>query len=180
MEFLSLIINPFAAFQALRDFLELGGDVLGSILITTFIMWLLIAERYWFFSFRYKEKVAQVLDVWKQRQDHTSWHALQIRQMLISQLRGDAEKFLGFIKTLVAIAPLLGLLGTVTGMVEVFDVMAIMGSGNPRAMAAGVAKATLPTMAGMVTALSGLYFSARLNARATQSVEKAADNMPLQ
>ena len=63
------------------------------------------------------------------------------------------------VKTLVALCPLLGLLGTVTGMIEVFDVMAIAGSGNARAMAAGVSKATIPTMAGMVAAISGLYFS---------------------
>ena len=47
----------------------------------------------------------------------------------------------------------MGLMGTVTGMIEVFDVMAISGSGNPRSMAAGVSKATVPTMAGMVAAL---------------------------
>ena len=52
-------------------------------------------------------------------------------------------------------------------MIEVFDVMAISGSGNPRAMASGVSRATVPTMAGMVAALSGVYFSARLN-RLTQ------------
>ena len=51
-------------------------------------------------------------------------------------------------------------------MIEVFDVMAAAGSGNPRAMASGVSRATIPTMAGMVAALSGLYFSARLSRRA--------------
>jgi biopolymer transport protein ExbB len=43
-------------------------------------------------------------------------------------------------------------------MIEVFDVMTILGTGNPRAMASGVSKATIPTMAGMVVALSGLFF----------------------
>lgn len=48
-------------------------------------------------------------------------------------------------------------MGTVTGMIEVFDVMAVAGSGNVRSMAAGVSKATIPTMAGMVGALSGVF-----------------------
>ena len=61
------------------------------------------------------------------------------------------------------IAPLGGLLGTVTGMIEVFDVMAIAGSGNARSMASGVSKATIPTMAGMVGALSGVFASTWLN-----------------
>ena len=63
------------------------------------------------------------------------------------------------VKTLVALCPMLGLLGTVTGMIEVFDVMAA-GGGNTRGMAAGVSKATLPTMAGMVAAPLGLLSQA--------------------
>ena len=79
------------------------------------------------------------------------------------------------VKSLVAVCPLLGLLGTVTGMIEVFDVMAIAGSGNVRAMAAGVSKATIPTMAGMVAALSGLYFSVSMERFAQRETERVAD-----
>ena len=61
------------------------------------------------------------------------------------------------IKTCIALAPLFGLLGTVTGMIEVFQVMAFSGGGDARAMAGGVSKATLPTMAGMVVSLSGIF-----------------------
>ena len=53
--------------------------------------------------------------------------------------------------------PLFGLLGTVTGMIAVFDVMAHKGLGNPRLMASGVSQATLPTMVSMVMALVGLF-----------------------
>ena len=81
------------------------------------------------------------------------------------------------LKTLIALCPLLGLLGTVTGMIEVFDVMAIAGSGNPRAMASGVSRATIPTMAGMVAALSGLYFSARLNRLTTKNIRAFQDQL---
>jgi biopolymer transport protein ExbB len=52
--------------------------------------------------------------------------------------------------------PLLGLLGTVTGMLEVFDAMAATGSNNARLMAAGVSKATVSTLAGMVVAIMAL------------------------
>ena len=62
------------------------------------------------------------------------------------------------IQTLVALCPLLGLMGTVTGMIQVFEVMAMSGTSNARAMAAGVSRATIPTMAGMVGALSGVFF----------------------
>jgi biopolymer transport protein ExbB len=79
------------------------------------------------------------------------------------------------IKTLVALCPLLGLLGTVTGMIEVFDVMAVAGNGNPRAMASGVSMATIPTMAGMVAALSGLYMSAQLTNFARDEAQRLGD-----
>ena len=77
---------------------------------------------------------------------------------MISRASLALKKNVGLIKALIAICPLLGLMGTVTGMVTVFDVMTYSGSGNARAMAAGVSKATVPTMAGMVAALSGVYF----------------------
>ena len=69
---------------------------------------------------------------------------------------------MGLIKTLVAMAPMLGLLGTVTGMIEVFHVMAVTGGGDPKLMAGGVSRATVPTMAGMVAALSGVFAQAYL------------------
>ena len=53
--------------------------------------------------------------------------------------------------------PLLGLLGTVTGMIEVFNIMAVTGGGDAKSMAGGVSRATIPTMAGMVAALSGVF-----------------------
>ena len=81
------------------------------------------------------------------------------------------------IRSLVAVCPLLGLLGTVTGMIEVFDVMAIAGAGNARAMAAGGSKATIPTMAGMVAALSGLAVSAQLDRFARDRTQRLADHL---
>ena len=99
--------------------------------------------------------------------------------MMISDARLKANANLSYIKVLVALAPFLGLLGTVTGMVEVFDVMAVTGSGNARAMAAGISKATLPTMAGLVVALSGLFFTTSLERRAERSVRQLQDDLDL-
>jgi len=67
----------------------------------------------------------------------------------------------------------------VTGMIEVFDVMAA-GSGNTRGMAGGVSKATLPTMAGMVAALSGMLFSIQLERFAEDETQRVADQLELQ
>ena len=92
----------------------------------------------------------------------------------------ELETGLQYIKVLVALCPLFGLLGTVTGMIEVFDVLSIAGSGNARAMAGGVSKATIPTMAGMVAALSGLLLSVRLEQHAADEGERVADRLEIE
>ena len=94
---------------------------------------------------------------WQAVGDHSTWRAQQIKDKLTSQAKTEVNKYLSLVNTCVALAPLFGLLGTVTGMIEVFQVMAFTGGGDARSMAGGVSKATLPTMAGMTTALSGVF-----------------------
>ncbi len=178
-DFLLKLIRPDLAYISLRDFLELGGDVLLAIMLATFIMWSLIIERYWHYATAQKQISKKVIMGWNERSDHSSWYARRIREKLISEVKQSSERGLIYIKTLVAAAPLLGLLGTVTGMVEVFDVMAITGSSNARAMAAGISKATLPTMSGMVAALSGLFFIAQLESRSKRAIRSVEDQLSL-
>ena len=162
-----------------RDFMETGGDVLILIAITLFLMWTLILERTWYYRISHPVDRERVLAEWNGRDDQSSWNAHQGRRLLISEVQARLDSGLYMIKTLVALCPLLGLLGTVTGMIEVFDVMAISGSGNARAMASGVSKATIPTMAGMVAALSGLIFSVQLDRFARDEGERVADSLTI-
>ena len=171
--------GDFDIFGQIQQFLEKGGPVLNAIMVITFFMWALIMERFIYFALFHKQVVADVVGRWNARPDRKSWHAHQVRYQLISEVRENTVVGLGFIATLVALCPMFGLLGTVTGMVEVFDVMAITGSSNPRAMAGGVSKATIPTMSGMVAALSGLYFSFRLARKAQTEVLEVADHLEL-
>ena len=142
--------------DALRAFLERGGDVLLVIGAVTLLMWTFVIERIWYFRVGHPKEIRRVLRIWNARSERVSWYALQERQLLISEVDEKLSESVSMIRTLIALCPMLGLLGTVTGMIEVFDVMAISGSGNTRAMASGVSKATIPTMAGMVAALSGM------------------------
>ena len=159
-----------------RDFIELGGNVLAVIAFVTGVMWTLIYERFWYFRRQHKLEVTRVQKIWDEWEDHSSWEGRQFRRMLISEVRLKLEQGLSLIQTIVAVCPMFGLLGTVTGMIEVFDVMA-GGSGNARGMAAGVSKATLPTMAGMVAALSGMLFSIQLRRFAQSEADRVADSL---
>jgi len=163
------------ALLATRDFVETGGPVIPVIIAVTFAMWVLIIERFWYLRTGHTRAVEAAVAQWRARRETMSWHAHQIRRLLVSRVARRLDGPIPLIKTLVALCPLLGLLGTVTGMVEVFEVMAIAGSGNPRAMASGVAHATIPTMAGMVAALSGLAFSVQLERRARRERDRVAD-----
>jgi len=150
-------------FDSIQQFLNAGGDVLWIILWTSICLWSLIVERCLYFKLTYpkhrEQWVNQWVNQWENRTNKYSQQALYIRECIISEARISMEKTVPIIKMLVALCPLLGLLGTVTGMIHVFDVMAVTGSGNARAMASGVSQATIPTMAGMVIAIAGLYFS---------------------
>ena len=163
--------------EVVGDFMEAGGDVLWAICAVTLLMWALILEREWYFHFLYPKDLEQVFERWSARSEHVSWNSKQIRRQMIAELSEKLDHSLPQIKTLVALCPLLGLLGTVTGMIHVFDVMALAGSSNPRAMASGVSLATIPTMAGMVAALSGLYFIHQLQRFARIESQKVADHL---
>lgn len=165
---------------AVRDFVERGGNVLLVIALVTAVMWMLIYERFWYFRTQHKKEIEEAQRLWSEWSDHTTWEARQYRRMLISDVRLKLERGLPLIGTIVAVCPMFGLLGTVTGMIEVFDVMAVAGSGNARGMAAGVSKATLPTMAGMVAALSGMLFSIQLRRFAQSEAERVADSLLIQ
>ena len=166
-------------FETIFDFLATGGDVLKVIFLTAFFLWVLIVERLLFFKKRCPQITRQTIESWNERTDKTSWFAKKIRECKISQLHSELTHNIPFIKTLVALCPLLGLLGTVTGMIAVFDVMALTGTGNARLMASGISMATIPTMAGMVTALSGLYFGNLFREKAKKIKRFIEDNMEL-
>ena len=164
-------------FEAIRDFMELGGPVLTLIGWTIFAMWVLIVERLIYFQTGLKAEGQRVREAWKARTERSSWYAHSIRDAMISEFSMSANTAIPVIQTLVALCPLLGLMGTVTGMIEVFDVMAISGSGNARSMASGVSKATIPTMAGMVGALSGVFLVTLLTRRVDREVENLQDDL---
>ncbi|HHJ35897.1 MAG TPA: MotA/TolQ/ExbB proton channel family protein [Gammaproteobacteria bacterium] len=165
------------ALRSVSEFMDLGGGVLILIVVLLLVMWTLIFERMLYINGPYTRLVEQTIAEWEARSERNSWHAHAIRERLISIVYQKLEHNMPLIKTCIALSPLLGLLGTVTGMIEVFEVMAISGSGNARSMAAGVSKATVPTMAGMVAALSGVAMHTLLSNKVAIKKEQLSDHM---
>ena len=167
----------FDMFVAIRDFMELGGPVLNIVAIAILLMWILIVERVLYFRSDHRKLFDDVVSTWSRRAERHTWNAHRIREGLVSRVKLAANGQIQLIKTFVALCPLLGLLGTVTGMIEVFDVLALSGTGNARSMAAGVARATIPTMAGMVGALSGVFAATILARAASREVERLEESL---
>ncbi|HEY9034790.1 MAG TPA: MotA/TolQ/ExbB proton channel family protein [Pseudomonadales bacterium] len=165
--------------ELIAQFMQAGGEVLYLIAALTFVMWMLIMERSWYYLVDLKKDRASALQQWEARAERTSWAAHKIRLLLVSQVKLAIHQHLPLIQAMVALCPMFGLLGTVWGMIEVFNVMAVTGGGDVKAMASGVSKATIPTMAGMVAALSGLFASTFLKRMAEREITLLEDQLTM-
>jgi len=163
--------------ENVSSFLDAGGPVLWVIIAVAAVIGFLVAERYWYVLGIFPRRMQHFTGVWQKTRNPDGKLARHERTALISQAQIQLRRSLPLLKTLVALCPLLGLLGTVTGMIEVFDVVTVLGTGNARAMASGISRATLPTMAGMVVALPGLYFCLQLEQQVKRSVEQLSDRL---
>ena len=155
--------------------MENGGLVLWIILLASLLMWTLIIERYLFVYFIHPQQVKNLINDWQQRPERRSWYAQKIRQGMIAESTLSLKRYLMSIRTLIVALPMLGLLGTVDGMIQTFDVLTVFGTGNARGMAGGISVALITTMGGLLAALSGMYFSTQLEQRVARAVDNVAD-----
>ena len=166
-----------APFDSAGQFLHLGGWVLKWILLAALLLTTLILERCWYLLRIHPRAQALRLAQWRGRDERQSWAARRIREQLISELKIGLSSTLPLIRVMVPLAPLLGLLGTVTGMLEVFDAMTAAGQSDVRAMAYGVSHAMISTLAGLVVSLFALLASVQLGARVRELSERLPDLM---
>lgn len=159
-------------FDPLRQFFATGGPALWAIFAAAIALWALIIERFVFFWRHYPSLENEAVSRWLARSDRQSWHALQIRKMEIVQMSHQLRRGLPLIRSLTVMLPILGLLGTVNGMIFTFTVMQLFGTGNANGLASGISEALVTTMAGLVCAVPGLYFSSSLDRIAAKSVQR--------
>jgi biopolymer transport protein ExbB len=69
----------------------------------------------------------------------------------------ELERFLNTLGTIASISPLLGLLGTVTGIIRAFNAISLEGTGDPRVLSAGIGEALIATAAGLCVAIPSLF-----------------------
>ena len=155
-------------FDSVASLYDDGGVVLLVIVVISIVAWSLLFVKWIAVRARTAElNEASQIDVRINRSTLAMW---------IDGERGSIFEGFGPIHVSAALLPLLGLLGTVMGMLETFEVIKIEGTGDPRLMADGIRKALLTTQAGIFTALTVLVGARVLNSRAARlerSVELA-------
>ncbi|WP_095210368.1 MotA/TolQ/ExbB proton channel family protein [Endozoicomonas ascidiicola] len=163
----------------LEEFMHQGGPVLFAIALVSSLLWMLVFDRIAFLANHYPDFKHRAVTEWRNRPDLPLKTDQIVRERLINITLGRIHNRYSLINTIIAICPLLGLLGTVTGMLDVFQIMSSSGTGSARAMADGVSRATIPTMAGMVAALSGLLAMIWLNLRYRQEQAELSRSLKL-
>ena len=170
------------------NYLAGGGVIMIPLGIVSLWMWLLIIERLIFFRSLQCDDVSfqEIQGIWSGENAPSMKKGLcadilnnfsRIRtgdssldkcclNFLIMRNRPSIRRNLAVIAVLAGIAPLLGLLGTVTGMMTTFEVLGNFGTSNIRAMAGGLSEALLTTQTGLVVAIPGMFMAGFLNRRA--------------
>ena len=167
-------------FEPFRVFMDSGGQILWVILFVSIVTWFLIIERWVYMFYIYPVEMSVVIDLWQQRKEFHSWSAHRRREQCISEVAEKLRLHLQLIHSLVAVLPILGLLGTVIGMVQTFDVLAIFGTGNARALAGSISTALVTTMAGLVSSIPCLLVSNLLDGRSEREIEQLSDKLIVQ
>ncbi|RLB94039.1 MAG: MotA/TolQ/ExbB proton channel family protein [Deltaproteobacteria bacterium] len=176
-------------FYHMADYIRSGGVVMVPILLVSFCMWVLIFNRIMFMQRLYAKNITRKeagelvkQNLWPEKK-YKGVNSLLVREFYrhrsfdrdlddfildetVLRLTGSMDKYLSIITMLSAVAPLLGLLGTVVGMMGTFDVITVFGTGNARAMAGGISVALITTQTGLMVSIPGLYMSGWLRRRA--------------
>jgi biopolymer transport protein ExbB len=158
------------------EFMQKGGPVMWLIAAMALVLWSLIFERLWYVLKGFDTDIQYAVQQWVKNKSEHAKSEQSFRLLLTSDLVHKLDERLPLIKSLIALCPLLGLLGTVSGMIAVFDVIAFTSMGDIKLMASGVSQATIPTMSSMVVAISGIFALWFLQKRTNTSKQMISDH----
>lgn len=161
MDFFNAIILTFTR----------GGLVMWPIAIFSLYGFALIIERWLFYKQQFllfsdnnspdtnssKSCVENILEIVKATNELDSSEQSEKVRNVFREEQATIEKKLSTISVIATMLPMLGLLGTVVGMISAFDVIALHGTGNPNLMAEGISQALITTEAGLLTSIPMFY-----------------------
>jgi biopolymer transport protein ExbB len=185
-------------YYALEAYLVAGGMIMLPLVVISVAMWILIINRMFFFRRLtrknmtreraaryiqenqipdpkdYKGAIAMLVTEFQARRTGKMNLDRSILDETVMSVVSKLDDNLTVIGVLARVSPLLGLLGTVTGMIATFDVISVFGAGNARAMAGGISEALITTQTGLMVAIPGLYAHNFLTRRAENLKRRVA------
>ncbi len=174
----------------LEAYFHTGGVVMVPLALVSLVMWVLIVDRVLFFRTlhrknmdlgaarehirsqripdpaKYRGIISLLVVRFQQRRSGDPQLDRFILDETVLGLNRSLDAYLAIIGVLAAVAPLLGLLGTVTGMIGTFDILAVFGTGNAKGMSGGISEALITTQTGLLVAIPGVYMKGFLEQRA--------------
>lgn len=149
-------MSQIALIEATVDTVVRGGWVMWPIFISGWIAWLLILERgYQVLKLHGRSKSSLLATLSSEvRRLHSLGHDSVMKgvELHATEAHANLRKHMRTIQMFAAMAPLMGLLGTVSGMVHTFEIITLFGFGNPVLLAEGISEALLTTQAGLLVA----------------------------
>ena len=142
-------------------FMSLGGGILWVLFAVSLCLWCVVLERWWYLQVEWRHVQKKWLFSWLFRENHHSWCSQTLKESWLAEGRLRLFSKLRLIKLLTVLCPMLGLLGTVTGMILVFDELAREQSSISQ-LSESIAMATFPTLVGMVVSIVGIMAFSRL------------------
>lgn len=181
------------------ELIKAGGPLMWPLLLCSIISLAIIAERFWSLQTKRIAPKNLLAQVWQwQKSGHldakrlqqlrkssplgrilaaglvNSRHEREVMKESIEEVGRhvvhEMERFLNTLGTIAAITPLLGLLGTVIGMIKVFAVITAEGVGNPAVLAEGISEALITTATGLTIAIPSLMFFRYFHGRVDEHV----------
>ncbi|HSN18567.1 MAG TPA: MotA/TolQ/ExbB proton channel family protein [Gammaproteobacteria bacterium] len=169
--------------QGLRDLfsgfaaLFAAGGILWLLLILAVALWSLIAERYWYFFFVYPQAQEIALRRWKRYEKTDLRTVRRARSQIVGGVFAETHRSVNFIQSLVGVIFLLGLFGSIGGVMRVLDAQALGGAAGQLRMADGLMRAAVPLLAAGSLVLVALFFTGALRDRADRETRLLADRL---
>ena len=116
---------------------------------------------------RASNPLGRMLKVYEDNKDQdTETLEMRLGEAILEE-RPKIDRYVGLIKVISAVAPLMGLMGTVIGMIATFQAITLFGTGDPKTMAGGISQALVTTVMGLSVAIPTVLLHAIVSARAT-------------
>lgn len=167
----------FALYDGFVRLFSGGALVLTLIFLLAAALWTLIIERYWYFLFVHPDVLENALQIWNRRANGPVHLARRARRQILTDVSAQMSRYVTLIQSLVAVIFLLGLLGSVGGMIKVLDALTVSGDASTLALSRAIGTAAIPVVTALAVVITGVMFGQELRQRVIRETRLLRDKL---